>query len=65
MTEPNLTEEQIEQQAIEAAHKYTSVNDACPYSFYGNAGQVFKRAFQRERVAIVLRGLDIHKAKQT
>lgn len=64
MSTPTITDDMVEAQAVDAAHHYTSVNDACPYNFYSHQGQVFKKAFQRERVAITLRAHDIHKAPQ-
>ena len=52
MPEPIISIERIKQQAREAAEEYDCVNDACPYSFYTQAGRVFKAAFQKERMAI-------------
>ncbi len=41
----------IAQQAQAAAATYDNVNDACPYSFYTEAGRVFKREFAAARLA--------------
>jgi hypothetical protein len=46
--------EAIEREAKEAARQYDNINDACPYSFYTDAGQAFKKAFQKERLAIYM-----------
>lgn len=46
--------EAIERQARAAAHQFTNVNDACPWSFYSPQGQAFKRAFTNERSAMLL-----------
>ena len=45
----------IEAEARAAAAKHDNVNDACPYSFYTEAGRTYKRAFQQERLAINMR----------
>ena len=50
MTEPIVSIARIEQQAQEAAALYENVNDACPYSFYTEAGRTFKRAFTAARL---------------
>jgi len=44
--------EQIEREARAAAKQYTNLDEACPYSFYTEAGRTFKRAFQQERLAM-------------
>lgn len=59
---PVISIARIEAEAIKAAAKFSSVNDACPYSFYSEAGQAFKQAFQRERMAIELRKRQQEKA---
>ena len=51
MTEPIVSIARIEQQAREAAATYDNVNDACPYSFYTEAGRLFKRTFVSARLA--------------
>lgn len=40
----------IEAEAIAAVTRYSTVEDACPYSFDTTAGTVFKRAFHAERI---------------
>ena len=52
MPEPIISIERIQQQATEAAQQFDCVNDACNYSFYTEAGRVFKAAFQKARMAI-------------
>lgn len=47
--------DQIEAEARAAAATCDNVNDACPYSFYTEAGRTYKRAFQQERLAINMR----------
>lgn len=39
----------IETQALKASEHYTNVNDACPYPFHSEAGQLFKRVFNEAR----------------
>ena len=46
MTEPIVSIERIEQQAKEAAAKYEHINEACPYSFYTEAGRTFTAALR-------------------
>jgi hypothetical protein len=50
MTEPIIPIDRIKQQAREAAARYENVNDACPYSFYTDAGRVFKSEFGKTRL---------------
>lgn len=44
----------IQEQAFKAAHQYTNVNDACPYPFGTEAGQVFKEHFVWARGVMAL-----------
>lgn len=46
--------QRIEQEAQEAAQKYSDVNLACPYPFFSTAGYVFKEAFARARAKVLL-----------
>lgn len=55
--------EAIEAHAAECAHHHDSVNDCCPYSFYSPAGQAFKKAFVRERMALALKTRPMGAAK--
>lgn len=50
MPEPIISIQQIEAEARKAATEYDNVNDACPYSFYTEAGRTFRHAFQTERL---------------
>lgn len=52
MTEPIVSRERIEREARAAAKTYDQVNDACPYPFGTQAGQVFKAEFLRARGAM-------------
>jgi hypothetical protein len=52
MTENVLSIDRIKTEAAKAAQVYDCVNDACPYSFYSEAGRVFKTEFQRARMAM-------------
>lgn len=65
MSEQIISIDRIEGEAVKAAAKFSSVNDACPYSFYSEAGQIFKKAFQRERLAIELRKQSSTKTLET
>lgn len=47
--------EQIEAKARADAAIYDNVNDACHYSFYTEAGRVYKSAFQKERLAMSMK----------
>jgi hypothetical protein len=55
----------IETEAKKAAVLYDNVNDACPYSFYTEAGRVFKTAFQKERLAMAMKGKPEVKTNRT
>lgn len=46
----------IERQARAAAKTYDNVNDACPYPFATDAGQLFKAEFARARAELVASG---------
>lgn len=50
MPEPILSIERIKADARAAAALYDNINDACPYSFYTEAGRVFKAEFTRVRL---------------
>jgi hypothetical protein len=50
MPEPIVSIDRIEAEARKAAAQYDDINDACPYSFYTEAGRVFRRVFQAERL---------------
>lgn len=43
---------EVEREAREAAYRYDSLEDACPYPFNADIGQVFKKEFLRKREAI-------------
>jgi hypothetical protein len=47
-----LTTDRIKAEAQRAAQEYDCVNDACNYSFYTEAGRIFKAEFQKARMAI-------------
>jgi hypothetical protein len=51
MPEPIISIERIKADARAAAALYDNINDACPYSFYTEAGRTFKAEFYRVRVA--------------
>lgn len=51
MSEPIVSITQVKEQARQAAEQYSDVNDACPYPFYTQAGQMFKQFFERARIA--------------
>jgi len=53
MPYPIISIDQIKREATAAAVKYSDVNDACPYPFATEAGQVFKSAFKEAREAIL------------
>lgn len=57
--------EQIEAKARADAAIYDNVNDACPYSFYTEAGRVYKTAFQKERLAMSMKGKPEVKTNRT
>lgn len=44
----------IKAEAIAAAHNraFKTINDACPYPFADDAGQIFKKHFEIERANI-------------
>lgn len=44
----------IKTEAIDAAHNraFKTINDACPYPFADEAGQIFKKHFEIERANI-------------
>lgn len=50
MPEPIVSIERIKADARAAAALYDHINDACPYSFYTEAGRVFKAEFTRVRM---------------
>ena len=52
MTEPIISIDRIKAEAQRAAQHYDCVNDACNYSFYTEAGRIFKAEFQKARMAI-------------
>ena len=52
MTEPIISRDRIERQARIAARTYDHVNDACPYPFATEAGQLFKAEFVRARAEL-------------
>lgn len=58
MTEPIVSRELIESQALKAAETYDDVNDACPYPFGTEAGRLFKATFNeavlQQKMAIAL-----------
>lgn len=37
----------IEAEAVKAAQKYTSINDACPYPFGSTSARIFRLAFAK------------------
>ena len=51
MPEPIASRETIEREAREAAKQYSNVNDACPYPFHTEAGQIFHAEFNAIRAA--------------
>lgn len=53
MPEPIVSIERIEAEARKAATEYDDINDACPYSFYTEAGRTFRRVFMAERLKTV------------
>lgn len=53
MTEPVVSIDTIKRQAKDAAHKFANVNDACPYPFHTQAGQLFKATFLAARTAVL------------
>ncbi|ARV17505.1 hypothetical protein AEP_00545 [Curvibacter sp. AEP1-3] len=55
----------IEAKARTDAATYDNVNDACPYSFYTEAGRVYKAAFQKERLAMSMKGKPEVKTNRT
>jgi hypothetical protein len=55
----------IEAKARTDAAIYDNVNDACPYSFYTEAGRVYKAAFQKERLAMSMKGKPEVKTNRT
>ena len=57
--------EAIEAKARADAAIYDNVNDACPYSFYTEAGRIYKTAFQKERLAMAMKGKPEVKTKRT
>lgn len=52
MTEPIVSRARIEEKARAAAKTYDDVNDACPYPFATDAGQLFKAEFLRARAVL-------------
>lgn len=52
MTEPIVSRASVEAKARAAAKTYDNVNDACPYPFATQAGQLFSAEFKRERAAM-------------
>ncbi len=52
MSESITSRANIERQARAAAKTYDNVNDACPYPFATEAGQLFKAEFARARAII-------------
>ena len=50
MTEPIIPIDRIKSEARAAAARYENVNDACPYSFYTDAGRIFKSEFAKTRL---------------
>jgi hypothetical protein len=57
--------EAIQAKARSDAAIYEHVNDACPYSFYTEAGRVYKAAFQKERLAMSMQGKPEVKTNRT
>lgn len=51
MPEPIIPRDQVVREAQAAAHQYRDVNDACPYPFMSDAGQLFRATFQQARTA--------------
>lgn len=56
--------ERIRREAREAAQRYTSVNDACPYPFSTDAAHAFKAEFQAARLQIELAQADLEDEDQ-
>lgn len=57
--------EAIEAKARNDAAIYDNVNDACPYSFYTEAGRVYKTAFQKARLVMAMKGKPEVKTNRT
>lgn len=56
MSEPIISRDRITHEARAAAFKYDDVNHACPYSFYTDAGKLFKAEFTRARAELAASG---------
>ncbi len=65
MSEQITSKAAIEAKARSDAAIYEHVNDACPYSFYTEAGRVYKAAFQKERLAMAMKGKPEVKTNRT